>query len=106
MSGSPLPRLPILRRRRLVLAAGTLVVLLALGVVARRLGQPPDEAWQRIQAQKVLTVATDASYPPFSALDANGNLFGFDVDLADEIGRRWGVQVNYDNITYDALLDT
>jgi len=106
MSGSPLLRLPILRRRWLILAAGTLVVVLALGLVARRLVQPPDEAWQRIQAQKVLIVATDASYLPFSALDANGNLFGFDVDLADEIGRRLGVAVSYDNITYDALLDT
>src|SRR5207237_6622482 len=49
---------------------------------------------------------TDASYLPFPSGDASGNLFGFDVDLADEIGRRWGVQVNYDNITYDALLGT
>lgn len=94
------------RRRWWLVAAVALVALLAVGLVARQLSQPTDTAWQRIQAQKVFTVATDASYPPFSSLDANGNLFGFDVDLADEIGRRWGVQVNYDNITYDALLDT
>jgi ABC-type amino acid transport substrate-binding protein len=95
-----------LRPRWYLLAAAALVVISAAGLVARQLTQPPDTAWQRIQSQKVFTVATDASYPPFSSLDANGNLFGFDVDLADEIGRRWGVQVNYDNITYDALLDT
>lgn len=83
-----------------------LVLLVIAGLVVRRLTQPPDLAWQRIQAQKVFTVATDASYPPFSSVDANGNLFGFDVDLADEIGRRWGVTVNYENITYDALLGT
>jgi len=87
-------------------AAGLVTLLVLAALAVRRLNQPPDAAWQRVQTQKVLTVATDASYPPFSSLDANGNLFGFDVDLADEIGRRWGVQVNYDNITYDALLDT
>jgi len=88
-------------------AALAALALLAIGALAlRRLSQPPDAAWQRIQTQKIFTVATDASYPPFSSLDANGSLFGFDVDLADEIGRRWGVAVNYDNITYDALLDT
>lgn len=101
-----LKRLKLFRRRWWLAAAGAVILLLALGFVARQLNQPPDLAWQRIQTQKVFTVATDASYPPFSSLDANGNLFGFDVDLADEIGRRWGVQVNYDNITYDALLDT
>jgi polar amino acid transport system substrate-binding protein len=93
-------------RRWLVLAAAALVLVVLVALAARRLAQPPDSAWQRIQTQKVFTVATDASYPPFSSLDANGSLFGFDVDLADEIGRRWGVKVNYDNITYDALLDT
>jgi len=94
-------------KRKWVLPALAALALLAIGALAlRRLSQPPDAAWQRIQTQKIFTVATDASYPPFSSLDANGSLFGFDVDLADEIGRRWGVAVNYDNITYDALLDT
>jgi len=65
-----------------------------------------DEIWKRIQARRVFTVATDASYPPFSAVDGNGNLFGFDVDLAEAIGRRWGVRVDFENIAYDALLDT
>jgi len=97
----------LLRSHRAVFAALVALALLAAGAfLLRRLTQPPDLAWQRIQSQKVFTVATDASYPPFSAVDANGNLFGFDVDLADEIGRRWGVTVNYENITYDALLGT
>ena len=107
MPSRPGPRIRrLLSRRGFWLAAAALVLLTAAVIVVRRLSRPPDLAWQRIQTEQVLTVATDASYPPFSSLDANGNLFGFDVDLADEIGRRWGVQVNYDNITYDALLDT
>jgi polar amino acid transport system substrate-binding protein len=65
-----------------------------------------DVTWQRIRARGVFTVATDASFPPFASVDETGNLFGFDVDLADEIGRRWGVRVVFENITYDALLGT
>jgi ABC-type amino acid transport substrate-binding protein len=65
-----------------------------------------DAAWERIQAAGQMVVATDASYPPFSAVDGNGNLFGFDIDLAEEIGRRWGVEVAFENITYDALVTT
>ncbi|MGH2522575.1 MAG: ABC transporter substrate-binding protein [Anaerolineales bacterium] len=54
----------------------------------------------------MLTIATDASYPPFSAVDENGDLFGFEIDLAEEIARRWGVRAEFENIAYDALLGT
>ncbi len=97
------------RRARVVLAwiagAAALVVVLALGLGAYELkASKEDQAWGRIQDRKVFTVATDASYPPFSAVDANGNFFGFDVDLADELGRRWGVSVEFESLGYDALL--
>lgn len=75
------------------------------GLVAVNLfRQAKDEVWDRIRATGALSVVSDASYPPFSAVDADGNWFGFEVDLAEEIGRRWGVQVNFENLTYDALL--
>lgn len=73
-------------------------------------GERQDEAWRGIRERGVIVVATDASYPPFSAVDANGNLFGFDVDLAEAIARRLGVRAGkdvraeFENITYDALL--
>ncbi|MCC6190461.1 MAG: amino acid ABC transporter substrate-binding protein [Anaerolineales bacterium] len=99
------------------LAAGRLRPWLTAGLVAaallaaaglgwRALRGQEDAAWDRIQAEGRWLVATDASYPPFAAVDADGNLFGFDIDLAEEIGRRWGVMVAFENITYDALLGT
>src|SRR5512136_3070344 len=57
-----------------------------------------DLVWERIRSRGVFTVATDASYPPFSAVDENGNWFGFEIDLAEAIGRRWGVRVEFENI--------
>jgi cystine transport system substrate-binding protein len=86
------------------LAAALLLGLAA--AVLRLLPGERDLAWERIQAEGRWRIATDASYPPFSAVDADGNLFGFDVDLAEEIGRRWGVRTEFENITYDALLTT
>ena len=85
--------------------AAALIIVLALSVGAYELNvAKEDRVWARIQERKVFTVATDASYPPFSAVDADGNLFGFDVDVARELGRRWGVKVEFEMIGYDALL--
>ena len=101
-----------MRARRLyvrlpwVAAAAALILVLALGLGAEKLHLLPqdDPIWARIQERKVFTVATDASYPPFAAVDANGNLFGLDVDVAEELGRRWAVRVEFENLAYDALL--
>ena len=82
-------------------------VLLGIWVWALRFSrQGDDKAWERILERGVITVATDASYPPFAAVDENGALFGFDIDLAEEIGRRLGVRAEFENIAYDALLST
>lgn len=90
-----------------LLAAGLVAIVAGVGIWGWGVTRAKeDEVWQRIQERGVFTVATDASYPPFSALDEHGSLFGFDVDLAEEIGRRWGVRVEFENITYDALLST
>ena len=95
-------------RVRRLWAAGALVLILALalslGTDRLSLFPKDDPIWARIQERQVFTVATDASYPPFADVDPNGNLFGFDVDVADELGRRWGVKVEFENLAYDALL--
>jgi ABC-type amino acid transport substrate-binding protein len=93
-----------LRRWAAAAAAAAVVVAAGLGWLAWSQSRE-DAVWRRIQQRKVFTVATDASYPPFEATDSAGNLFGFDIDLADAIGRQWGVTVQYESISYDALLD-
>lgn len=37
------------------------------------------------EQQKVIKIATEGAYPPFNNLDANGNLVGFDVDVANAL---------------------
>jgi ABC-type amino acid transport substrate-binding protein len=94
-------------RARWFIIAVSAVAVLGFGIWGLGFAFPKeDEVWKRILARGVFTVATDASYPPFSAVDADGNLFGFDIDLAEAIGREWGVRVEFENIAYDALLDT
>jgi len=66
---------------------------------------PADQTWVRIQETGTLRVGTDASYPPFENLDGADQIIGFDVDLANEMGRRLHLRVELTNIAYDGLVD-
>jgi len=91
---------------RRYVAVGLLLLMGVVGIatILYSSNAPQDTAWARIQEKGVIVFATDASYPPFSAVDADGNLFGFEVDLAREIARRLGVRAEFENIAYDTLL--
>ncbi len=58
------------------------------------------------RSRPAITIAVDASYPPFASVDAEDRLIGFEVDLAGELGRRLadqGTVVNMD--TGDGVID-
>lgn len=49
----------------------------------------------RVRERGVLRVATDPAYPPQSVQKPDGTFEGFDIDVALEIGRRLGVEVQF-----------
>lgn len=52
-----------------------------------------------------LVVATDATFPPFEYVDeATRDIVGFDIDLMDAIAERAGLEINYQNVSWDPLL--
>lgn len=56
-------------------------------------------------AQNTLTVGLCAAYPPFESRDAkSGEIVGFDIDLANEIGKIIGKQVIIKDAEWQALL--
>jgi polar amino acid transport system substrate-binding protein len=65
-----------------------------------------DDSWARIQAAGKIVVGTSADYPPFEFYTAQGQVDGFDIALMDEIGGRLGVQVEYRDFAFDALINT
>ena len=66
----------------------------------------PDDSWDRVLETGTLCVGMDASFPPFEMIAADEVLVGFDVDLAQELGRRLGVEVQFvANLPYDGLYD-
>ena len=54
---------------------------------------------------KTLTIATDATYPPMESVDTDGKtIVGADVDLGKAIGEKLGLDVEFKNATFDAIL--
>ncbi len=52
-----------------------------------------------------ISVATDATWPPFEYIDTETReIVGFDIDLFDAIAERAGLEVEYVNVEWDALL--
>jgi len=53
------------------------------------------EALDRVMAEGMLTVATDANWAPQSFLNDANEMDGFDVDVAKEIAKRMGVDIEF-----------
>lgn len=54
----------------------------------------------------VLTVGTNAEFPPFEYVDDNGEPDGFDMALVREIGKKLGVEVKIENMEFASLVSS
>jgi len=58
--------------------------------------------WEKIEERGYMIVGLDDTFAPMGFRDNGGNLVGFDVDLAKEVGLRLGVEVRFQPIDWDA----
>jgi polar amino acid transport system substrate-binding protein len=61
------------------------------------------ETLDRVMANGKLVLAVDAEYPPFSYLDENNEMAGFDVDVAREFASRLGVELEVVTPGWDVI---
>ena len=54
----------------------------------------------------VLTVGTNAEFPPFEYVDDNGEPDGFDIALIKAIGEKLGVEVEVENMEFASLVSS
>lgn len=95
------------RTKRLMVILWVVLAMAVLALLAcLRWPGEEDRSLQRVQQAGVLRVGLDASYPPFEEIDqSTGEIRGFDVDLARELGQRLGVEVEFVNSGWDGLYD-
>lgn len=93
-------------RRRIALAVTTAAVA-ALALTACGSGGDAPEAGAGddlgLVASGALTVATEGTYRPFSFHDASGDLVGFDVEIAEAVADKLGLEVVFQETQWDAI---
>lgn len=62
----------------------------------------PVNTWVGIEERGYFIVGLDDTFAPMGFRDNDGNLIGFDVDLAKEVSDRLGVEVRFQPIDWDS----
>ena len=81
----------------------TIVGLFALSALGFSFASAAADTLAAIKEKGVMTVGNSGSYPPFEFV-ADGKLTGFDVDLANELGRRMGVKIEWTMVDFKGIV--
>ena len=66
-------------------------------------GGTEEDVLAKVKEEGKLVVGTEGTYPPFTFHDDSGKLTGFDVEIAQEVGKRLGVEVEFLETQWDAM---
>lgn len=67
---------------------------------------PTNAALQKIYAQGYFTYGLEAQYRPFEFRDENDQIVGYDIDIANEIGKRMGVEARPVDTSWGAVIQS
>lgn len=87
-----------LRRNLLV---GSLGLALSAGLISQAMA---GEQLQQIKDKGVINVGLEGTYPPFSFVDADGKLTGFEVEFSEALAKELGVKVKLQPTKWDGIL--
>lgn len=97
---------------RMMAPAWHAVLLWAMAFLLSACGQTAPQQAAGTQGQpaapapikpRILRVGTEASYPPMEFVDDKGNIVGYDIDLLKAIAQEAGIEVEFQNMGWDAL---
>ena len=65
--------------------------------------QKPQNLLEQIKANGKIRIGTEGTYAPFTFHDKDGKLTGFDVEIAEEVAKRLGVEVEFIETKWDGM---
>ncbi|SHJ83744.1 amino acid ABC transporter substrate-binding protein [Tepidibacter formicigenes] len=86
----------------------SIMFLLFLGIIILLMGcastEKEDNSLEEIKKKGEFVVGLDDNFPPMGFKDENGEIVGFDIDLAKEAAKRMGVNVKFKAVDWDGVL--
>jgi len=61
-----------------------------------------DDSWDKVKQKGRFVLGLDEGFPPMGFADENGELVGFDIDVAKEVCSRLGIELVLQPINWDA----
>ena len=58
------------------------------------------------EGSKELVVQTNSGYNPYEMVDAEGNLYGFDIDLMNALAQEAGYSVKWEDVDFDGIVSS
>lgn len=77
------------------------MVMVLMGIMMTGCTKVPSVGLEGVKERGKLVVGLDDQFAPMGFRDEKGNLVGFDIDLANEVGERLGVEVELKPIVWD-----
>lgn len=94
-------------RRSITAIVLAVTAALALSACSPASSEPSDSAGAGsdfgLVTEGTLTVATEGTYRPFSYHDESGALVGFDVEIAEAVADKLGLEVSFQETEWDAI---
>ncbi|MGD6805945.1 MAG: ABC transporter substrate-binding protein [Candidatus Bathyarchaeia archaeon] len=96
-----------------VLTIALVVIMLVVGFGVGLISSPfimaqnsgtTDTVWANIQNTKVIKVGTDPTWPPYQLRDDQGNIVGFEVDLANACAEKLGLTIQWNDVAFDNII--
>lgn len=83
-----------------------LIVTMLASIILTACGSTPsaDNSLKDIKEKKELIIGLDDNFPPMGFRDKTGEIVGFDIDMAKEVGKRMGVKVTFKPVEWDGVI--
>ena len=89
-----------MKRKKIALVLALFFILL-LTACTQKVSDPSQDNWAKYQEQGSITIGFDNTFVPMGFEEKNGQYAGFDIDLAQAVSEKLGIQVNFQPIDWD-----
>ena len=79
----------------------TLFFSFFLTACTQKVSDPKQDNWSKYQKQGSITIGFDNTFVPMGFEEKNGQYAGFDIDLAQAVSEKLGIQIKFQPIDWD-----